>query len=49
MVELLQNHQKSQKREKRAKKAQLLINGMLALPEADEDLEEGVKIYGGWS
>ena len=22
---------------------------MLALPDADEDLEEGGKIYGGWS
>lgn len=49
MVESLKNHQKSQKREKRAKKAQFLINGMMALPGINEELEDGSEVYGGWS
>ena len=49
MVESLKNHQKTQKREKGAKKAQSMINGMFALPGVNEDLEEGSKVYGGWS
>ena len=48
MVESLEKHQKKE-RKNRTKKAKFLINGMLALPEADENLEEGGKIYDGWS
>ena len=40
MVESLKNHQKGQKREKRAKKVQFLINGMMALPGINEELEQ---------